>query len=316
MLKTIRNRFFTTFRDDGDGKVIALASCQIHLNSPTLFTDIRRSIKNEINFWYKYIFEFKSATVPLKEIKSKWDHLPCKQIKDWGGYKWGRLKESLETTGTYGTLYIIKLGTQNMKNYPTYQYRVVNGNHRIAVLKCLYGPEHKIKIKYQTDLELERLKDTKPMKVRLFHDGKTDLEVVSVKAKISNIQHDYIGATLEDLYDPEYRKANNIAAYDWKEFIEDIKLNGITEPPLLELHETRTIHYKPSYIGKLYLVCDGNHRIKALELIHGPNYTIDADLIVSKKINKLYLEQLKQNRLETATLVHTRRQKELKSKYI
>jgi hypothetical protein len=311
MIRRIKNRFFTCFRSDEDAPVITLVTSQIYLKSNTLWVDIYRSLKDEIIFWYNYIFKFKSATVSLKEIKCKWDHLPCEDTDDWhNGYKWGKLKESILSTGTYGILYITK-----RYNDLDYNYRVRNGNHRIGLLKCIYGLDYKIKIRYEENYDIEFIRDTRATRIKLL-DGKTDLEVVPIKVKISDIQHDYDGATLEQLYDSKYRVENNIREFKWVEFIDHISEEGIQELPLLELHSTRTYDKKEDYNSKTYLIYDGNHRIKALELLYGEDYEINADLIISKSINKDYLKRLKQDKLETANLVIEKRMKELQKKLI
>ena len=80
----------------------------------------------------------------LKEYKVEWD-------KD---YRWNELKANLKykiinncilITGVY----IAKI-TYNSSNYirQNFKYKVIDGGHRFAILREIYGEDYKVKIKY------------------------------------------------------------------------------------------------------------------------------------------------------------------------
>ena len=54
-------------------------------------------------------------------------------------YDWGRLTDSIKKNGVRFPLIVRKLNTDN--------YVLIDGNHRLRVLKELYGEEYKIKVR-------------------------------------------------------------------------------------------------------------------------------------------------------------------------
>ena len=291
MLQRIRNKYFRSYRSEG----FVIGS--VHLSSPTLWLDIWRSLKEEITFKYNYYFKFKTATVSLREIKGKWDHVPCEKLythinKPDEGYNWDALRESLLTSKTHGCLYIRKLPPNN-KAYSDlklkgYTYRVINGNHRIAILKCLYGLDYKIKIRY---IEQDPVKDNVIIPLS---NGRKYLELTPIKVKLKEVEMDYPNATLKDLQSMDYCYEHHIAPYPWKKFIKDIKTRGVQEKPIVMTKETI-----PIGTPFLYTIFNGNHRIKALELLYGKEYEVDVHLFKTMKDNLEYIERIKKLKHET-----------------
>jgi hypothetical protein len=331
MIKRIINRYFKDYRSSTP-YTINLGTCTIHLKSPTLWIDIWRSLKEEFIFKYYYYFYFKTATVPLKEIKGKWDHVPCKHLcnhnelaetnvssqKKDEGYRWNELKKSLLNSKTYGCLYIKKFTKEKSyyKEFTSkgYRYRVVNGNHRIALLKCIYGLEHKIKIKYvETNSKAykilnneENITETIPI-----NSGKTFLKVQPIKVKLSEIEHDYPNATLENLEDTDYLYKNKLEPYPWRAFIEDIRKNGLKNKPILTLKSTSFFIKDPH----IYSIFNGNHRIKALELIYGKDAEIDLYILIEMQDNIKLIEKMKKIKKEEIKSTITNRLQIIKNKH-
>jgi len=319
MLKRIINRYFRDYRYGGF--VLACGLSTLHFNSPTFWTDLWRSLTDEITFKYNYYFKFKTSTVSLREIKGKWDHVPCKKLYTHSsapkvrdvlpepGYDWDALIESLSTSTTYGTLHIKKISPKST-SFPDfkakgYTYRVINGNHRLAVLKCLYGVDHKIKIKY---MEQDPVKDNVTITIA---NGRTDLELTPIKVKLKEVEMDYPNATLKELQDINYCYENHIRPYPWKKFIKDIKIRGMLELPIVTAPKSIPIH-SPF----LYTIWDGNHRIKALELLYGKEYEVDVYLLLATKKNLEYIAKTKKIKKENINKILTTRFKDIKKKYI
>jgi len=310
MLKRIINRYFRDYRYGGF--VLACGLSTLHFNSPTFWTDLWRSLTDEITFKYNYYFKFKTSTVSLREIKGKWDHVPCKKLYTHSsapkvrdvlpepGYDWDALIESLSTSTTYGTLHIKKISPKST-SFPDfkakgYTYRVINGNHRLAVLKCLYGVDHKIKIKY---MEQDPVKDNVTITIA---NGRTDLELTPIKVKLKEVEMDYPNATLKDLQSMDYCYEHHIAPYPWKKFIKDIKTRGVQKKPIVMTKETI-----PIGTTFLYTIFDGNHRIKALEVLYGKEYEVDVHLFKTMTENLKYIEGVKKMKKEMAEKIITSR---------
>ena len=312
MIKRIINRYFRDYRYGGF--VISLSSCSIYLNSPTLWVDIWRSLISEITFKYNYYFKFKTATVSLREIKGKWDHVPCEKLythinKPDEGDNWNALRESLLTSKTHGCLYIRKLSPNNEAysdfKLKGYTYRVINGNHRIAILKCLYGLDYKIKIKYIVEIP----KPKKDKIILQINNGKTDFELQPIKVKLREVEMDYPNATLKNLKDATYCYNNNVELYPWERLMKDIKSKGMLNPPIL-----CTPHSVPIHTPFLYTIYNGNHRIKVLQLLYGNDYEVDVHLLITMKDNLEYVESIQKLKHETLKKDLTSRFKNLEKK--
>tara|TARA_R110000737_G_scaffold299712_1_gene306518 strand:+ start:2065 stop:3024 length:960 start_codon:yes stop_codon:yes gene_type:complete len=317
MLQRIINKYFKSYREKEF--VINVGETTLHLNSPRLWKEIRIALIRLYNYKYK----FKTATVSLKEIKGKWDNIPCEKLTTCNpqshsmqrsefGYDWDALRESISTSKTYGYLNIRKLAplhfdyNDHKLKVQGYTYRVINGNHRIAILKCLYGLDYKIKIKYNVeDTELIKGTTIQPL------NSRTDLKLQPIKVKLKEVEMDYPNATLKELQDINYCYENHIRPYPWKKFIKDIKIRGMLELPIVTAPKSIPIH-SPF----LYTIWDGNHRIKALELLYGKEYEVDVYLLLATKKNLEYIAKTKKIKKENINKILTTRFKDIKKKYI
>ena len=95
--------------------------------------------------------------IPLKEISpSIVPHCLDKNLKtpvtgqdpkEYRKYNWDTLKRSISKYGLLKAPLIQICNTLNPIDNKTYKYCVKDGNHRITVLKELYPPDYKIKVK-------------------------------------------------------------------------------------------------------------------------------------------------------------------------
>ena len=89
--------------------------------------------------------------------------------------------------------------------------------------------------------------------------------------KLENLikEHEYISLKqLKKVMDgEEWRPKRLFYHYNWKEFIEDIKENGLKKNIKAQIKK-----------GK-YLISDGNHRAIALNYLHGKEYEVLVDII-------------------------------------
>lgn len=70
-----------------------------------------------------------------------------KKRTDISTYRWDKLKESISTYGLLKPPIIQKYNSFDPIENKHYKYTIKDGNHRITVLKELYSPNYKIKVK-------------------------------------------------------------------------------------------------------------------------------------------------------------------------
>ena len=101
-------------------------------------------------YLYFYYFKFIKVSVKLKDIKGEYDNSgytvkKCGK-KYWScGYDWGELENSIKNYGLRNAIIIQKLKKKVHGDHYLrrgYKYTTRDGNHRVAVLKKLYGDEH------------------------------------------------------------------------------------------------------------------------------------------------------------------------------
>jgi len=106
------------------------------------------------------------------------------------------------------------------------------------------------------------------------------------KVKVKHISHLHKYYTLENLTCKcPAHDANSI--YPWEELIKSIKKNGIIKNPTV----MRQINNKTPYT-----VRDGNHRVKAWELIHGEDSEITVNIYTTIKYLK-YVRALNKHKI-------------------
>ena len=109
---------------------------------------------------FKYLlnsfkYKFESKIVSLSVIFGTFDEKPCDELNSQDTrYNWDRLRESLIKNKHIDIFNIYELSDKDGRYYnpdsiinlQTSLYAISDGNHRLAILKCLYGLNHKVTI--------------------------------------------------------------------------------------------------------------------------------------------------------------------------
>ena len=90
--------------------------------------------------------EFSYLTVDLRDICSS-----LKRFRDTD-YDWNRLEKSIVKYGVLNPLEVLVCNNFDPLENKMCKYRVGNGNHRILILKKLYPPTYKVKIKINNNV--------------------------------------------------------------------------------------------------------------------------------------------------------------------
>jgi len=115
----------------------------------------------------------------------------------------------------------------------------------------------------------------------------------SKNIKVKTLVYGYKHAELTDNLKSKMSINTPCGYYDWSELIEDIKLNGIKNNITVIVGRSET---DPEYI-----VIDGHHRLKSLEIIHGKESDIEIKADIYVHFNYLiYLKLLKKNKIDLA----------------
>ena len=152
MLQRIINKYFYDYRDS---KFRIQSSAFEHL-------------------LFSFQFTYESRIACLRVIHGNFDNRKCDTLKydpsvslmddterdGYYQYNWDKLRESLIKDKSTDIFHINELSDTDIKcnaYEPGYEYAAADGNHRLAILKCLYGLDHKVTI--HLDPKLKKASD-------------------------------------------------------------------------------------------------------------------------------------------------------------
>jgi hypothetical protein len=128
----------------------------------------------------------------------------------------------------------------------------------------------------------------------LKEDGKY-LYYETRKIKLSSIYYRYKNFKLDD------KKCSDYSIKEWEELILDIKTNGIINTPISYIKPFCEIKNTQYYLE------DGNHRLKALEILYGKDYNATIDCYASYN----FIKYKKQNKKSTNKIIKDKYEKNI-----
>ncbi len=183
-----------------------------------------------------------------------------------------------------------------MKTY----YRYLSFTIRSFLIRILLDLTHRLGKLENVMANVRIIDEVRCIEGKENHDFKSSyIFYETKKVKVKQISHLHKHQSLEELLHVN-PYSEFTCVYPWEELIKSIKKNGIIKNPTVM---RQTNHKTP------YTLRDGNHRVKAWELIHGEDSEITVDVYTTIKYLK-YVKSLNKHK----TTLNKKRLEELAKK--